>query len=80
MNISESSTATVSGIPVPCEVYENHVCEPLAEVARRSGASVSAVRALISEMNEDGRGYLTIFHRLNDGVEMVSGYIFDKEV
>lgn len=77
MNVYGSSASTAPGIPVPCELYENYICEPLAEIARQSGASVSRVRDLVREMNVDGRGYLTLFQRFNDGVEMVCGYIFE---
>ena len=65
------------GIPVPEEFYENYVCIPISELAHTSGLSVDTVRSQIPEYNADGRAYLTVFHRLSDGEEMVSGYIFE---
>lgn len=77
MNLYDSCVTT--GIPVPCELYDNYVSQPIAEVARKSRASVAHVRRLTAEMNADGRAMLAIYHRLSDGEEMVSGYIFDRK-
>lgn len=65
-----------AGIPVPCELYENYISVSLAALAMQSGLSVEAMRSKFQEMNSNGSGYLSIFNRLNDGVEWGSGYIF----
>ena len=67
---------SVPGIPVPCELYENYVCVALSELAETSRMSISEVRAHILRDTASGVAYLSLFHRISDGVEMVAGYIF----
>lgn len=66
----------VAGIPVPCELYDNYVSQPVTKVAKDSNASVAQVRRLTAEMNADGRAVLAIYKGV-DGEERVSGYIFE---
>lgn len=65
-----------AGIPVPEAFYENYVCVALSEVARKAGMSKAEARADLERQNAAGTTYLTVFHRLSDGEEIVSGYIF----
>lgn len=77
MNIFDKLVS--AGIPVPEEFYDNYVCVELCELARKHSMSIAKARLEIDRLNLEGETYLTIFNRVSDGVEMVSGYIFKKE-
>ena len=74
MNVFDKRVST--GIPVPCELDENYVSILLSELAETSQMSVSEARSEIDRLNLSDFAYLTIFNRISDGLEMVTGYIF----
>jgi len=71
-------TVILPGIPVPEEFYDNYISIELQELAIAHGMSVSKARSEIARLNAVGETYVTIFNRLSDGVEMVSGYILES--